>query len=191
MKWVPFIILTYLVVLAQCTVGGILTVSSTAVGTVGPDLLAIVAVFMALHVRTGFHAALAAWVLGLAVDLTTVSAGGGATAVGPMPIAFAVAAAVIFQIREAFFYKRAMPQVWLALMFCLVAHGIWVSFQAILAFGGISWGAYGRLLLQAVALAIYTAVLMPLGHLGLRWLGKWLISVPTSGRHRRIAALKR
>ncbi len=191
MKWVPFIILTYLVMLAQCTVGGILTFSVTAIGTVGPDLLAIVAVFMALHVRSGFHAALAGWVLGLAVDLTTISAAGGVTAVGPMPIAFAVAAALIFQIREAFFYERPIPQVFLALIFCLVAHGIWVTFQAVLAFGEVSWEGYGRMLLQAVALAIYTAVLMPLGYRGLRWLGKWLISVPTSKRHRRSVPLRR
>ncbi len=191
MKWVPFIILTYLVMLAQCTVGGLLTFSVKAIGTVGPDLLAIVAVFMALHVRSGFHAALAGWVLGLAVDLTTVSAAGGVTAVGPMPIAFAVAAALIFQIREAFFFERPAPQVFLALIFCLVAHGIWVTFQAVLAFRDVSWEGYGQTLLQAVALAIYTAVLMPLGHPGLRWLRKWLISMPTGRRHRRSAASTR
>lgn len=191
MKLVPLIILTYLVMLAQCTVGGILTFSGTAIGTVGPDLPALVAVFMALNVRTGFHAALAGWLLGLAVDLTTVSAGGGATAVGPMPIAFAVAAALVFQVREAFFYNRPVPQASLALIFCLVAHGIWVTFQAVLAFGDVSWEGYGRMLLQAAALAIYTAVLMPLGYLGLRWIRKWLISVPTGRRHRRSAPLRR
>ncbi len=190
MKWVPFIILTYLVMLAQCTLGELLTFSVKAIGMVGPDLAAIVAVFMALHVRSGFHAALAGWVLGLAVDLTAISAPSGVTAVGPMPIAFAVAAALIFQIREAFFYERPAPQVFLALIFCLVAHGIWVTVQAGLtlipwATGEVSWEGYGRMLLQAVALAIYTAVLMPLGHPGLRWLRKWLISMPTGRRHRR------
>lgn len=190
MKLVPLIILAYLVMLAQCTVGGLLTFSLTAIGTVGPDLSALVAVFMALNVRTGFHAALAGWLLGLAVDLTTVSAAGAATAVGPMPIAFAAAAALVFQAREAFFYSRPVPQASLALIFCLVAHGIWVTFQAVLAFGEVSWEGYARMLLQAAALAIYTAVLMPLGYLGLRWLRKWLISVPTGRRHRRSAPLR-
>jgi cell shape-determining protein MreD len=185
MKWVPFIILTYLVMLAQCTVGGRwFTFSVTGIGMVGPDLSALLAVFMALNVRSSSHAALAGWVLGLAVDLTA----GGVTAVGPMPIAYAAAAAMVFQIREAFFYERPAPQVFLTLLFCLVAHGIWVTLQAVLAFGEVSWEGYGRMLLQAAALAVYTAVLMPLAYLGLRRIRKWLTPVPTGRRHRRSAA---
>ncbi len=185
MKWVPFIILTYLVMLAQCTVGGVFAFSVQAIGIVGPDLTALVAVFMALHVRSSSHAALAGWVLGLAVDLTTVSAIGGVTAVGPMPIAYAIAAAVVFQIREAFFHERMAPQIFLTLMFCLVAHGIWVTLQAGLTFGGVSWAGYRRMLLQAAALAVYTAVLMPPAYIGLRRIRKWLTPVPTGRRRRR------
>lgn len=184
MKWVPFIILTYLVMLTQCTVGGLLTFSVTAIGNVGPDLSALLAVFMALNVRSGSHAALAGWVLGLAVDLTAISAAGGVTAVGPMPIAYAAAAALVFQIREAFFFERMGPQLFLTLVFCLVAHGIWVTLQAGLAFGDVSRADYGRMLVQAAALAIYTAFLMPPAYLGLRRIRKWLVPVPT-GRRRR------
>ena len=184
MKWVPFIILTYLVMLAQCTLGAGLTFPVTAIGKVGPDLSALLAVFIALNVRTGSHAALAGWILGFAVDLTTVSAAGGVTAVGPMPIAYAAAAALVFQIREAFFYQRIGPQIFLTLMFCLLAHGIWVTLQAGLTFGDVSWSDYGRMLLQATALAIYTAVLMPPAYYGLRRIRRWLIPVPT-GRRRR------
>jgi len=185
MRWIPFIVLIYLVVIVQTTVGGILTFAGGGIGTIGPDLMAIVAVFVAMHVRSGSDAALAAWAAGLALDLTTAGGPGAATVVGPMPIAYALAAAAVFKIREAFFRERAVPQALLALIFCLLAHGLWLTLQSLLARGeAITWSTYGRRLLQAAMLAAYTAVLMPIAHRGLFRIRGWLIVAP-AGRSRR------
>ena len=60
MRWVPLAILAYLVLLAQTTVGRVLAFDWPAVGTIGPDLLAMVAVYGALHARLRADAMLAA-----------------------------------------------------------------------------------------------------------------------------------
>lgn len=191
MKWITFIILTYMVTVLQSTLGGLLTFSWGPVGTMGPDLAAMVAVFVAMNVRSGVDAATTGWVLGLAVDLTTVSAGGGATVVGPMAIAYAIGAAFIFNIREAFYSEKPLGQAVMAGMFCLVAHGIWVTAQAILAFGDISWAGYRQMLAEAIALAIYSAVLMPLGYLVLIRCRKWILSPQAGRRKQRFQDIRR
>ncbi|MGA2265094.1 MAG: rod shape-determining protein MreD [Phycisphaerae bacterium] len=179
MRWVPFIILVYVVLLVQTTVGKMLTFPRTALGTVGPDLAAILAVFLALRLRDGADLAIAAWVLGLAIDLTT-----GGQAVGPMALAYVVAAAAVLRVREAFFRERIAAQVFLAMIFCLLAHGMWVTIQSVLTpSAGRSWGLYWQMLKQAFALAIYTAALMPVGHWALRKCERFLIA-PQAGRSR-------
>jgi len=180
MRWVPFLILAYLVLLVQTTVGRLLSFDVTSVGTVGPDLLAILAVFAALHVRSEVDAMLAGLALGLAVDLTTAGGPGVVTRVGPMPIGYVLGALVVFRIREAFFRERALTQAFLAAVFCAVAHGFWVTAQSLLA---MKWDDYGEMLFQAGCLAAYTAALMPLAHLGLRRCTGLLI-VTTGGRSR-------
>jgi cell shape-determining protein MreD len=178
MRWIPFIILVYLVVLFQSTAGKVLTLTTAGLGSVGPDLAALVAVFVALYARSCPDAMLAAWVLGMAVDLTVSGGVGAATVVGPMSLAYALAAGALFRIREAFFRERALTQGLLALGFCLLAHGVWVTAQSLLAAGEVSWSAYGRTLLQAAALACYTAALMPLAHFGLIRCQRWLLVSP-------------
>ena len=163
MRWIPLLILTYLVVLFQTTLGRLLTIRTAGIGTIGPDLTALLAVFVAFYGRNGVEVMLAAWVLGLAVDLTTTGGVGSMTAVGPMPLAYALAAGLLFRVREAFFRERALTQGLLAAAFCLLAHGLWVTTQSLLG-GRTTWAAYGRTLLQAAALACYTGLLMPLAH---------------------------
>lgn len=179
MRWIGFIILVYAVLLAQTTVGKVLTFQRTALGTVGPDLAAIVAVFLALRLRDGVDLAIATWTLGLAVDLTT-----GGTVVGPMALAYVVAGAAVLKLREAVFRERAPAQMLMSLVFCLVAHGLWVTAQSLALGGGSrSWGEYWRMLEQALGLAIYTAALMPLGHWALGRAERFLIA-PQTGRSR-------
>lgn len=184
MRWIPFIILAYLLVLVQTTVGKVLTFTSFSIGTVGPDLPALVAVFVALHVRSRADVMLAAWLLGLGLDLTAGGGPGGSAAIGPMPIAYALAAACLYQVREAFFRERALTQGLLAMGFCILAHGTWVTLQSLLAIRAMTWSAYGRVLMQAAALAVYTAALMPLAHWGLWRYQRWFIT-PPAGRRRR------
>lgn len=179
MRWVPFLILMYGVLLVQTTVGRILTFQRTAWGTIGPDIAAIVAVYLALHLRDGLDLAIATWTLGLAVDLTTAG-----PAVGPMAVAYLAAGAAVLKLREAVFRERPAAQMLMALVFCLLAHGLWVTVQSVgLPPASRSWGQYVWMLKQACILAIYTAVLMPPGHWALARIERFLIA-PQSGRSR-------
>jgi len=178
MRWIPFIILVYVVVLFQTTLGRVLVFSTTAAGTIGPDLTALLAVFVAFYVRGWADAMLAGWALGLAVDLTTVGGIGSGTVVGPMAIAYALAAGILFRIREAFFRERALTQALLAGGFCLLAHAAWVTMQSLLTPGGVSWSGYGQTLLQAVGLAGYSGALMPLAHYLLTKCQRWILTAP-------------
>jgi rod shape-determining protein MreD len=185
MRWIPFLILTYVVLLIQCTAGRVLVIHPEGLAPIGPDLAALVAVFMAFYARGWADAVLAAWVLGLALDLTA-GGGVGATAVGPMALAYAGAAGLLFRVREAFFRERAMTQALLALAFCLLTHTAWVTVQSLLAHGEVTASAYGLMMLQAVALACYSAALMPLVHFVLARCQRWFLTAPVgSGRRRR------
>ena len=178
-RWVPFLILVYAILLVQTTVGKILTFQRTAWGTVGPDLAAIVAVYLALHLRDGLDLAITTWTLGLAVDLTT-----GGPALGAMALAYLLAGAALLKLREAVFRERAAAQMLMALVFCLLAHGLWVTVESLwLPPVNRSWKQYGGMWKQACALAMYTAALMPLGHWALARMERFLIA-PQSGRSR-------
>ena len=185
MRWITLIILAYVVLLLQTTVARLLTLSTAWLGNIGPDLVAILAVFIALHARSGVEVMLAAWGLGLALDLTSAGGVGVATAVGPMSITYALAAGAVYRFREAFFRERILPQVLLALTFCLLAHGGWVTLQCVLAYPAVTLAGYERLLLQALLLAAYTAVLAPLGHRALGRCRTWIVNAPVRGPGRR------
>jgi cell shape-determining protein MreD len=181
MRWIPFVILTFLVVLVQVTVGGLLRFRGLGIGSIGPDLIAIVAIFVAMYARTGADAMLAGWVLGLVVDLTTVGGPAAGTVLGPMPLAYALAAGAVYRVRGIFFRERMLTQVVLALGFCSMAHGLWVTFQSLFS---CCWSGYWQMLLQALALSTYTAVLMPLGHVALARSQRMFMAGPP-GRARR------
>jgi len=181
MRWAPFMILAAVLLLVQTTLARVLVFVVAPVGPVGPDLLAIAALFFALRARSGADAILAAWVLGFGLDLAAAGGTGSTTAVGPMAVAYALAAWLAFSIREAFFRERLTAQVFLALLCCSLAHLVWVTAQSLLAG---SWSSYGRLLLQAACLSAYTAVLTPLGLAGLTRLQRWFLLAP--GQPRRV-----
>jgi len=174
MRWIPLVILAWVMILLQTTVVQVLTFQRLAIGTVGPDLLACFAVFLALYVPRQIDVLLAAWVLGIMLDLASAGGPGGASVVGPMAIAYVLAAMVVFSARDIFFRDRAFTRVVLTLVFCLIAHVFWVTLQSVLAWRREGWDQYGRMLLQAGALAAYSAaisaVLIPLLTRGRRWL---------------------
>lgn len=182
MRWIPFVIFAYILILLQTTVAGLLVISPWAIGPVGPDLMAILAVFVALNVRSGADAMIAGWILGLALDLTAGGVGGG-TVVGPMCIAYALGCRGVFHIREVIFRERAVSQALLTLLFCLFAHGLWVTLQSV-RLGRVSASMYGVMLLQVVGVGLYTGLLAPLGYFALIRLRSWLIISPR-GRSRR------
>jgi len=184
MRWIPFILLLYAVLLVQTTLGRVLVFSTDSLGPVGPDLLAIMAVFVALRVRSGVDAALAGWILGFALDLTVAAGTGSTTVLGPMALSYALGSWGVYRIREALFRDRMTVQALLVFVFCCVVHFLWVTAESLFAGGPMNWACYGRLLLQAAALAAYTAVLAPLGLRGLGAIRGWIVHAP-AGRNRR------
>jgi len=185
MRWGPLVILACVVVLVQTTAGRILTFALPSVGFVSPDLAAIVAVFLALYAASATDAMLAGWMLGLAVDLTAAGGPGHATVVGPMALAYALAAGGLVRVREAFFRERALTQALLAMTFCLACHAAWVSVQSLLNYHELAWSDYWRMMSQVVLSSLYSAALTPLVHYLLARRGRWFLKVAPPRRGRR------
>jgi len=184
MRWVFFLILMWLLTLVQTSVVGVLGVDLFGAGVIVPDLLGPLAVFVALYVRSVTDAMLAACALGFALDLTTAGTGASATVVGPMAITYALAARGLFRVREAFFRQRLGTRMLLTLLFCLVAHGLWVTAQSLLAYGSTTWGEYARMLGQAAGISAYSALLAPLELWALCNSRNWLLAAPPSRSRR-------
>ena len=174
-RWLWFLILAWVAILIQTTVGRIITFETAAVGTVGPDLLAPLAILVALYARRPGEVMLAACLLGLALDLASAGGPGAGAVVGPMAIAYTLAARATLAVREALFREHALVRAVLTLGFCLIAHLGWVTLQSLVAW---NWQEYWRMLAQAVALAAYTALLAPLILLMLDRIRRRLIRLP-------------
>jgi len=186
MRWVPLAILTYVLALGQTTLGGMIDIHLAKIGPVRPDVLAIVAVYLALHVHSVVDTMLAAWALGLVVDLTTGAGTSDSTVVGPMALAYALSAGCVYKIRGAVFREKVITQCTMTVVFCILAHWLWITAQWMLAFEGTTASGYVLMLVQAVLVGLYTAVLAPLVHVGLRAIRRWIIAAPSGefGRRR-------
>lgn len=183
MRLIPFLLVSYALLWLQATLGRILTIHGLEIGPVGPDFLAVFAVFIAMYVRTAGEAALAGWILGFLLDLSTSGGAMPATAVGPMSLAYTVVSWFCFRIRDALFRDRALPQMLLGALFVLLTHTLWAALQALLI-GGIGWGGFGELLLQILLSAVFTALLVPM-LCSLFLLGRGMVLLPAAGRGRR------
>jgi rod shape-determining protein MreD len=179
-RWIPLVILIYVAVILQTTVGQMLSFVSP-LGRVAPDLLAIVAVYVALRGARLADVMIAAWALGMSVDLTMGGGPGGAGVVGPMALAYTLAAGLVYKLRDAVYGENFITQGILALVFCLLAHVGWLLGQSILA-----WSAQGLggMLVQAFGSALYTAVVTPAVMAVLKRVRN-LIFQPTGRRQRR------
>lgn len=175
--WAPFIILSILILLVQTTVGSLLAFTVTDVGTVSPDLLALVVTTVAMWARNPVDIMLVAWVVGFVLDLASTGGIAGASSVGPMALGYALSAGVVYRIREAFFREKVLPQAMLVLIFCLLANLFRVSMQM-----AVSWhwqgGTFGRQLIQAVLLSLYTAVMVVPFFWIFSGIHRWLITTP-------------
>jgi hypothetical protein len=147
--------------LLQTTLGRLLTFSTDTVGQIGPDLAAAFAVFLALQARHSVDALGAAWVLGFSIDLLAAGAVEGGACAGIMSLSYMAGAGAIFWVREAFFRDRPLTQAILGVLFCLIAHGLWITGQA--ARAG-DWAAWRRMVPQMLALTAYTGLLTPLAN---------------------------
>jgi rod shape-determining protein MreD len=178
MRWIPFIILAYLTTILQTSFGRILVFDRLAIGPVGPDFLAMLAVFVGLWARSGADAMLAGWCLGMLMDLTTGGGAGVSTVVGPMALSFGAGTWLLVRVREGLFRERALPQMMLAVFFVLLTHTLWAAMQALLGRGAVSFATFGRTMLQILASAAYTGLLMPLAHTVYSVCRGWLLIAP-------------
>ncbi len=169
MRWVPLVALSFAVVLVQQSLAGLLGLSSQSFGRVSPDLMAAVAVVLTLRARRALDVALAAWGMGLAVDLTTASGPAGTTVVGPMAIGYVVASGVVFRIREAFFREHWLTQGFFAVVFCLIAHTIWILLQALAGWRAATLSTTVRALGQMLWISLYTGAVTSLLSRPLAW----------------------
>lgn len=185
MRWIALAILTYLLTLLQTSLIGIVSFHVPKVGLVRPELLAVVAVYCALHVRGVLDAMLAGWVLGLALDLTSGAAWPASTAVGPMSLAYALVAGGVYKVRGAVFREKVVTQCVMTLVFCIVAHWVWIVLQWVLALRHMTGGGVALMGVQAAMLAAYTAAVAPLGHVVLKACRRWLIVSPAGAMGRR------
>jgi len=174
MRWVYFLILTLLGVIGQTTVVQMLWFR-TPVGWIGPEILAAVAVFVALRVRATTDAALAGWTLGFAVDLTL-----SGTGMGLLGLLYAAATAGLHRIREGFFGERAITHMVLTFLFCSFVYQLWILYDGLIGAGSPG----GRGALQALGLSAYTAILAPLVCGALKPISRFLLAVP-AGRSKR------
>lgn len=156
MRWFHFIILAAVAlvgVVVQSTAGQLLWFR-TEVGWIGPEILAAVAVFMALHARSSTDAALSGWILGFAVDLTISGSG-----MGLLGLLYAAGCWGVFSIREVFFREKALTQIVIGFVFCAFVYELWTAFDVLVGGAG---GGYFRPAMQVLGLSVYTAVLTPL-----------------------------
>ncbi len=173
MRWYHFAILVFVSVVGvvvQSTVGQLLWFR-TELGWIGPELLAAVAVFIALYATNATDAALSGWILGFAVDLTV-----SGSSMGLLALLYAAGCWGIFHVRDVFFRDRAMTQIIIGLVFCVFVYELWTVYDILV--GGRESGEYFRPALQALGLSIYTAVLTPLVCAVLKRLREFLLPAP-------------
>ncbi len=177
MRWILFVILVYVATLAQTTLSQLLVIHTGWAGAVVPDLLACMAAFLAMRLRQNSDVAIACWSLGLALDLTS----SGGPALGLMSLTYMAAGWIILKLREGFFRDRISSQIVTTIIFCIVAHTLYLTLQVMLLW---RFAGYGTMLLEAMMVAIYSAAAAPLVQRALAPAERWLIS-PAAGRQGR------
>ena len=111
MRWIPFLILAYVVLVLQSWLGLLAGVDVPGLGWSTPDLLGCVAVAVALWAPSATVAMLGGWVLGFALDVTVCGGTGAGLIVGPMSLAYVVGVRVLYGFREMVFNDRAIVRI--------------------------------------------------------------------------------
>lgn len=158
MHWIGFGVVLYCVTALQASL-----VPFISIQTVRPDLLVIVAVHYCLAARP-VDAMLAAWFAGLAIDLTS-SGYVGASNVGVHALALGLIGFSIVKLRELTFRES----IWTQLFFCFAAKTAMESMAGI----HMRWVVddpppFFRMCTGAASAGLYTALVAPYGHWGLR-----------------------
>ncbi len=173
MHWIAFAILVYVVTLLQSSV-----VPFLAVHTIRPDLLVIVAVHYALAARS-HDALLACWIIGLTIDLTSLSFGEHAN-VGQHALALGLIALIIVKIRGLTFRDSVVTQ----LVFTFATKlAMSVMVGAYMLYVLDAPDRFAEVLLTGTYAAVYTSVLAPYVQWFLRRL-RSLLGIGTTHRLR-------
>lgn len=153
MRWIAFIIVLYLIAVAQSTVAPF-----AAIQGVVPNLMVIFAVHYILAARP-IDAALACWCIGFAIDLTTMSFAGYSN-VGVHSFCLGLIGFVAVRLRELTFRDSPFAQ-------CLFAFGVMV---AIAFLSGLHaawvlgrWSVWWQVFTLGFWQAVYTGMLAPYG----------------------------
>lgn len=157
MKWLPLIILAIVTLVLQTAL-----VQVIAIERIWPDLMFILVVHYALWGRWP-DAAIAAWGIGLLVDLSSLDR------VGIHAFAFGAASWGIIRLRQVLFRRRALTRMLVTLLFAFAVQivvGLYRAWQGDPTSGmAMLWWAF--------LTAAYTAVCAPYLHWALTRLNPW------------------
>jgi rod shape-determining protein MreD len=171
MKWVPFAILAIVTIVLQTTIVN----QVLDIGDVYPDWMFILAVHYALH-GTWPDAAIAAWILGLLVDLQSVDPTRTGT-IGLFAFCYGLAACVILRVRRALFREHFVTHivVTFVMTFC-VQFVVWMYFAW--RADTKSAGDIASALTMSLLTAAYTGFCAPYLHWVLLRMRRWTGLMP-------------
>ncbi len=162
MKWTVFAILAVVFLVLQTTLG-----SAIAIQSIRPNWVFVLVVFYALW-GPWPDAAIAAWLLGLGVDLLSTASGGGR--IGLYAFCFGAAAWAMMQIRAAFFREHAVTQFVMTAVFAMLVEFLVEVFRWWTLRGAPMDRHIGGV---AFFTALYTAAWAPYLHWMLLRLHRW------------------
>ncbi|MEE8168916.1 MAG: rod shape-determining protein MreD [Phycisphaerae bacterium] len=154
MRWALFAVVLYVVVVVQTALVPFIEVQS-----VRPDLLVLLAVYLALAAPTA-EALLAGWIIGFAVDLNSLSFA-PASNVGAFALVYGMTVLVIVQLRRFTFrdhgvtYFMSVFAAALAIHAAVNAHTLYVTGQS---------DRWIDALAISTGTAFYTALISPYAH---------------------------
>jgi len=159
MKWAPFIILAVITIVCQTTV----VPAFMTIHHIWPDLMFILVVHYALW-GPWPDVAIAAWILGLTVDLYSLDR------IGLHAFCFGAAAWAILRVRQVLFRDHPMTHVAVTLVFAFGVRWMVGFYDWWCDSGGVSLGS---VIWPAFFTALYTAACAPYLLLPLNRLGRW------------------
>lgn len=173
MRWPIFAIFAFAAIVAQLSVRNVLTLY--ALNGISPDLVAALAVFIALFANRS-AALWACFILGVLIDLLAPAAGAAAfKVIGPHALGYAAGGYLVLQLRTMVFRRRAITIGFLTVLALIAAALVMVMLLTIR-----SWypqaAPYGPLseLGRHALMAVYSGVVaIPVGWLLARTLPLW------------------
>jgi rod shape-determining protein MreD len=165
MKWFALGLAMIVCVVLQTTVSPRL-----AIGSVRPDFLLLLAVFLAMHVR-GVDVIAAGCALGMVADLQSLER------FGLLAIAYAAASAAVYLVRTHVFRSHPLAHLTMTLLAGLIVQLVILLYC--IAFTGVGGGSWGGQVFGGVLIAVYSALWAPPLHAVLLRLAPWVgVDVP-------------